>query len=222
MAPKLITMLTNNDETVGDAEDVFRACADLPCSCWGFKDVGLPLPRMKDLVATMKSAGKTTFLEVVTLAEGDGLAGARLAIDCGFDYLMGTVYYPSIGALFASSATKYFPFCGKVSGHPSILEGSPAAIAADAARLVAAGAAGVDVLAYRNKADPELVAAAVVRALKAPVVVAGSIDSFARVDAMKRLDPWGFTIGTALFQGRFGPDESFRGQLAAVLAHLSK
>jgi len=41
MAPKLITMLTYNDETVDDALSSFRECAGLVCDFWGFKDVGL-------------------------------------------------------------------------------------------------------------------------------------------------------------------------------------
>ena len=45
MAPKLITMLTYNDETVDDALSIFRECAGLVCDFWGFKDVGLPEDR---------------------------------------------------------------------------------------------------------------------------------------------------------------------------------
>ena len=37
MAPKLITMLTCNDETVNNALSIFRECADLDCDFWGFK-----------------------------------------------------------------------------------------------------------------------------------------------------------------------------------------
>lgn len=37
MAPKLITMLTYNDETVDDALSIFRECAGLLCDFWGFK-----------------------------------------------------------------------------------------------------------------------------------------------------------------------------------------
>jgi hypothetical protein len=85
-------MLTYNDETVDDALSIFRECAGLVCDFWGFKDVGLPEDRMKELVTAMKQAGKTMFLEVVSLTEEECLRGARIAVECGFDYLMDTVF----------------------------------------------------------------------------------------------------------------------------------
>jgi len=62
--PELIVMLTNNDETVGDALDAFRSAMDLPVKAWGFKDVGLPPKEMGALVDAMKQAGKSVYLEV--------------------------------------------------------------------------------------------------------------------------------------------------------------
>ena len=62
----------------------------------GFKDVGLQPGHMQKVVTAMKDAGKTTFLEVVSLSEEEGLRGARLAVELGFDILMGTVFFPSI------------------------------------------------------------------------------------------------------------------------------
>ena len=89
-------MLTYNDVTVEDAVAVFEDCADLPCICWGMKDIGLTRSQMKDLVNRMRAKGKTVFLEIVSLTEKECMAGARLAVDCRFDYLMGTVYYPAV------------------------------------------------------------------------------------------------------------------------------
>ena len=45
---------------------------------------------MQALVHEMKAVGKTTYLEVVSLSEEDGLRGAEFALDAGFDVLMGT------------------------------------------------------------------------------------------------------------------------------------
>ena len=93
MRPDIIIMLTHHDVTVPDAAEVFEQCKDLEqVKLWGFKNVGLPKPQMKALVKAMKDAGKTTFLEVVTYDEASCLDGAQTAIDCGFDYLMGTIY----------------------------------------------------------------------------------------------------------------------------------
>ena len=222
MAPQLITMLTYKDETVKNSFEVFDQCADLPASFWGFKDVGLPKPDMKRLVERMKARGKTTFLEVVSLTEKECLDGAGLALDCGFDYLMGTVYYDSVFRLMRGKATKFFPFAGKVSGHPSILEGPIPEIMADGRRMQDLGVAGFDLLAYRYTADAEALAEAFVQGVRVPVVLAGSIDGFPRLDVMKRIQPWAFTIGSAFFDKKFVPEGSFREQMASVLDYLRR
>ncbi len=53
MKPEIIIMLTNNDITVKNAEEVFESCKDLPAKKWGFKDVGLPKDEMIKLAAKM-------------------------------------------------------------------------------------------------------------------------------------------------------------------------
>jgi len=219
---ELIVMLTHNDETVQNAKETFLSCKDLPVKFWGFKNVGLPVLRMKDLVDTMRDAGKTTFLEVVTLTEEECLEGAKMAVDCGFDYLLGTVFYPSVADYCKKMQVKYLPFCGKVYGHPSILEGTPDEIADSALTLQNAGCRGTDVLAYRNKSEPEEVIRAVLKKVNFLVVVAGSIASFDRIDTVNTLNPWAFTIGSALFDGKFGSDKSFYGQLKAVCDYMNK
>ena len=65
-APRLIVMLTYNDMTVENAEEIFEKCKDTKAEFWGFKEAPLPLDRMKRLFARMKDCGKTTFLEVVS------------------------------------------------------------------------------------------------------------------------------------------------------------
>jgi hypothetical protein len=215
-------MLTHHDETVRDAFDVFDRCDDLPAELWGFKDVGLPEARMKRLVRRMKEAGKTTFLEVVSLTEPECLDGARLALECGFDYLMGTVFYDSVFRLLANQPIRFFPFCGEVRGHPSVLDGAIPRIVADGRRLEALGVAGFDLLAYRYTGDAEALAGAFIRGVRVPVVMAGSVDSFARLDALKRLAPWAFTIGGAFFEKKFVPGGAFREQVARVLEYMAQ
>ena len=222
MAPSLITMLTYNDETVKNSFEVFDQCAELPCTFWGFKDVGLPRDQMRRLVKRMKEAGKTTFLEVVTLTEKECLEGANIALDCGFDYLMGTVFNESVFRLMKGKATRFFPFAGKVSGHPSILEGPIPEIVADGARMEALGVDGFDLLAYRYTANAEALADAFIRGVRVPVVMAGSVDGFPRLDAVKRIAPWAFTIGSAFFDGKFVAGGSFRDQVARVLDYMGR
>ena len=169
----------------------------------------------------MKRAGKTTYLEVVTLREKDGLEGASMAAECGFDYLLGTVFYPSVAEFAHAHQLRYLPFCGKVTGHPSILGGTAEEIIADVERFGAAGCQGTDLLAYRHPQNPEGIMRKLVARVKLPVVVAGSISSFARIDTVMDVNPWKFTIGSALFEGKFGEKKAFRDQLKAVVDHMN-
>ncbi len=218
---KLIVMLTHNDQTVTDAIEIFDACKDLPVQHWGFKNIGLPVPQMKRLVADMKAAGKTTYLEVVTYTEEECLSAAKLAMECEFDCLMGTLYFPSVGEL-VKGKIQYFPFCGKVWDNPSKLGGSIDEIIADAKRLQALGCDGTDLLAYRHVEDPVALLKRFTKEVAFPTVVAGSIGSFERIDFMKELHPAGFTMGSALFTKNFVKDGSFRENLSAVYDYLNK
>lgn len=219
----LIIMLTNHDLTVPNAMEVFNECCDLPVQHWGFKDVGLPEDQMRELVRRMKDCGKTTYLEVVTYSEEECLRGAKLAIDCGFDYLMGTLYYPSVGKLFQNTSTKYLPFCGKVWGSPSILGESIDGIVDDAVCLSKSeGVAGLDLLAYRFPGDVPALIRTYMQKVPVPTVIAGSIDSTERLDFMKEVQPWGFTIGSALFASKYKPNSSVRENIQTVVDYLAK
>ncbi len=220
MIPNLIVMLTYNDQTIADALQVFESCKDLPVKFWGFKDVGLPVDQMKMLVSAIKKAGKVSFLEVVRYTEQECAESASLALECGFDYLMGTVFHKSVFELLKNQVIHYFPFCGRVSGSPSVLEGTIDGIIREAQELAGMGIAGFDLLAYRFTGDAETLFERFVREVKRPVVIAGSIDGFARLDKIKKINPWGFTIGTAFFDKKFVRNESFREQIESVNLYL--
>ena len=205
MKKKLFVMLTDNDETVANAKAQFLASADLPADEWGFKDVGLPLDQMIDLVKTMKAHGKRTNLEVVSLSEAEGLAGAKIAVAAGFDVLMGTVYYDSIRDYLKGTGVQYYPFCGKVYGHPSILDGTIEEIVADAKRLEEKGVEGIDLLSFRYTGNAMELLAEVVKAVKIPVISAGSVDRYQRIDDIAATGAEGLTMGSALFHGKFQP-----------------
>ena len=221
MRPEIIIMLTHHDVTVENAAEVFEACKDLPVKFWGFKNVGLPKDKMKELATAMKEAGKTTFLEVVTYDEQSCLDGAQTAIDCGFDYLMGTIYYDSVAKLLADNNMSYLPFVGKVSGSPSILEGTNEEIIANAKDLMAKGIKGFDILAYRHVVDGEKLAYEFCKAVDAQICIAGSINSFVRIDTMFDIGPWTFTMGSALFEKNFVPEGSFYDNLKAVADYMA-
>lgn len=219
MKSKIIIMLTHNDMTVKNAGEVFDSCKDLPVDFWGFKDVGLEKPLMAKLIGEMKTAGKQTFLEVVTYSEEDCMKGARLAVELGFDYLCGTVYHKSVLEYLKTQQIKYLPFCGKVSGSPSVLEGEFQDIIDDARKLLDMGVYGIDLLAFRHK-DGAGLAREYCKQISQPVVIAGSINSNDRIDFVNEIDPWAFTMGSALFTRNFVPDGDFRANLEKVVAYM--
>ena len=73
----LIVMLTHNDKTVKNANEIFDECKNSKATYWGMKEENLPLEKMKQLYKNMKQQNKTTVLEVVTYTEEEGLKGAK-------------------------------------------------------------------------------------------------------------------------------------------------
>lgn len=222
MKPEFILMLTYNDTTVKNAFEIFRECKDTPVTHWGFKDVGLPPNEMKELVQEMKRAGKTTYLEVVSLSEEEGLRGAKIAVDAGFDVLMGTVFFDSILDYLKDKPIKYYPFPGHIFGHPSIMDGTIAEVVNHAKFLESKGVPGMDLLSYRFIGDARQLLTEVVKSTNVPIVSAGSIDSYRRVAEVWMAGAWGFTIGSALFDKKFVPDGSFKDNTIAVCDWLAK
>ena len=220
MKSNLIVMLTHNDKTVHNALEVFESCKDLPVNFWGFKDVDLPKPEMRELIKAIKNAGKTTFLEVVSYTMEECLAGAEFAVDFGFDFLMGTLFFPEVWEFLKEKDIKYSPFVGKVSGSPSILEGTVDSMVEETVFLDSQGVHGVDLLAFRHKENPEKLAAEFISRSKVPVILAGSIDSFEKIEFVNNVNPWGYTMGSALFTQNFLPDGSFRQNLVKVVEKM--
>lgn len=202
--PQLIVMLTYNDHTVLDAAEIFARCKDSKAEFWGFKEAPLPLEQMKTLYRSMKDAGKTTFLEVVEYTERECLAGAQMAAECGCDVLMGTVFSDAVNVFCRDHGIRYMPFVGEIAGRPSVLTGTLAGMVAEAERYLAEGVYGIDLLGYRFTGDAAALNRKFVAALDAPVCLAGSINSYARLDEVKEAAPWAFTIGSAFFDGCFG------------------
>ena len=222
MKPEFILMLTYNDSTVKDALQIFRECKDAPVGHWGFKDVGLPPDEMKVLIQEMKAVGKTTYLEVVSLSEEEGLRGAKIAVEAGFDILMGTVFFDSILDYLKDKPIKYYPFPGHIFSHPSIMDGTIDEIVAHARFLESKGVPGMDLLSYRYIGDAPLLLREVVKATMVPIVSAGSIDSYKRLAEVWQSGAWGFTIGSALFDKKFIPDGTFLDNTIAVCDWLAK
>ena len=134
------------------------------------------------------------------------------------DWVLGGTH-ASDGAGILPDGVRYCPFPGKVVDHPSVLLGSIDEIATDAERLTGlAHVSGLDLLAYRHpSADHEALIREVVQRSSGPVIVAGSIATIDRVLAVSDAGAWGFTIGSAIFDGLLPGAPSVADQVRGVL-----
>ena len=219
-APVFIFMLTRRDATLPDALGVARQAIAAGVRHIGFKDIGAPRSTLAALAAELRAAGATSYLEVVSLDEASELASARLALEFGVDVLMGGVRPRAVAPIVREAPVRYFPFAGRVEGHPSVLAGDAAEIASSAAEIAALpGVDGLDLLAYRSAHDGAALTRQVCAAAGKPVVVAGSIDRPERIEAVRLTGAHGFTVGTAAVDGVFAATSpGLAGQLAAIQA----
>lgn len=199
-----IFMLTRNDRTIPDAREQLPAVLSAGVRHIGFKDIGLPLSALTDLNREIQQAGAKSYLEVVSLDRDSEIASVRAALTLGVDYLLGGTHVDDVLPLIEASGLRYYPFPGRITGHPSILEGSMMEIVASARDLASRdGVHGLDLLAYRADVDAAELIRAVCNTVVKPVVVAGSIDRAERIHAAVSGRAAGFTVGTAALDGRF-------------------
>lgn len=216
----LIVMLTHNDETVNNAHEIFEKCKNSDAKFWGFKEKSLPIEQMKNLYKYMKECGKTTFLEVVEYTEKEGLEGAKIALECGCDILMGTMFFDSINEFCKKNNLRYMPFVGNVTERPSILEGEIDEIIKEANEYLKKGVYGFDLLGYRYTGNAIELNERFVLEVNAPVCIAGSVNGYERLDELKNINPWSFTIGSAFFENKF--DGSFEEQINKVCEYVKQ
>ncbi|KMW60398.1 4-hydroxythreonine-4-phosphate dehydrogenase [Candidatus Rhodobacter oscarellae] len=214
-----ILMLTENDRTIADARARLEEALEGGARHIGFKDVGLPLEELRGLAAAIRAAGGRSYLEVVSLDEQSELASARAAVALDVDCLLGGTRAAAVTEVTRDHPLRYYPFPGRITGHPSVLEGPDRDIVASARALAdLEHVHGLDLLAYRFEGDVESLMQRVSAAVSKPVIVAGSIDSEARVRAVAQAGAAAFTVGTAAFAGAFPGAEGFVDQVRSILA----
>jgi methylglyoxal synthase len=220
MAFDFILMLTENDRTIPDARARLDEALEGGVRHIGFKDVGLPLAELRSLADAIRAAGGRSYLEVVSLDEDSEIASARAAVDLDVDVLLGGTRAEAVTGITRHHPVRYYPFPGRITGHPSVLEGPAEDIVASARALAALEHVhGLDLLAYRFAGDVPGLMAEVCAAVTKPVIVAGSIDRAERVEATAAAGAQGFTVGTAALAGAFPSDTAgFAGQVRAILA----
>jgi mannose-6-phosphate isomerase-like protein (cupin superfamily) len=230
MGLRFIFMLTRNDKTVEDAEQHLKVALAAGVHHIGFKDVGLPFTRLKELNTAIKKGGATSYLEVVSLDKESEVASAKAAVEIGVDILLGGTNVEAVLPILKGTNIQYYPFPGRIEGHPSVLAGSIDEVVDSAVQLAAMdGVHGLDLLAYRSRENVTGLMAAVCAAVDKPVIMAGSIGSRERIEIVRRSGAAGFTIGTAALDGDYPADSpeletqlrSIQRDVAGVNNHLS-
>ncbi|MFB2866437.1 hypothetical protein [Aeromonas sp. MdU4] len=213
--PIFIFMLTRNDSTIPDALDKVKEVLSAGIKHIGFKDIGLPFEQLQALSKAIRDGGGTVYLEVVSLDEESEVNSAKIALDLEVDVLMGGTRPEKVLPIIKGTNIHYYPFAGKISGHPSVLEGSIDEIVINAQHNAnLEGVSGLDLLAYRFKGDVPALIKNVCSAVNKPIYIAGSIDSKERIEAVVKGNAVGFTVGTAAL------DEVFQTEKKGLAAQI--
>jgi hypothetical protein len=216
---EFLFMLTKNDATVPDCLDVYDQVRGAQLSWVGFKDIGVPIETLRELVRRIRADGRNVVLEIVSTDPAAELNSVRVGIDLGVDLLMGGTSPDAALPLLVGSSIRYFPFPGTIVGHPSVLEGTLDTISRSAQELTAReGVAGLDLLAYRWKGDVPALIRGVVKASSGPIVVAGGIVDPEQIRIITAAGVWGFTIGGAVFDRLLVHGGSLRDQVDWALS----
>jgi hypothetical protein len=219
---EFIFMLTRDDRTIADAREVYESVVDTGVRHVGCKDVGLARAELAGLLADIRANGHTSYLEVVSETEEATLRSARTAAELRPDYLIGGTLIEPMQAIIAGTGVRFFPYVGRVIGHPCLLRGTVEEIVDDAHRAQGLGVDGINLLAYRYDGDVDALVEEVVGALAIPVIAAGSVDSAERIHALGKRGVWAFTIGTAALNGELVPGAPLAEQLRYVLDAASE
>ena len=228
-----IFMLTHGDKTIDNCLQVLDEVLPLGLEHIGFKDLGVPPPRLSELTRRIRQAGATSYMEVGSETPEACLQSARVAAELGVDRLLGGTDIAAVMPLLAGSDIAYFPFPGFPVDHPTKLKGRPEDVALHCRDFMSQGAAGVDLLAYRaTEADPIALVEAARAALdeagttngraRGELIVAGSIDGPEQLRALDAAGADGFTVGTAVFENSFAPGRNgVAAQVRAILDGLA-
>lgn len=216
-----IFMLTHHDKTVQNCLDVYDSLSGIGLKHVGFKDVGVDKATLKELTRRIKADGCIAYVEVVSQTPETIRQSITASAELGVDRVLGGQDIKLAMDTFKGGGPSYYPFPGKPIGHPTKLGGTAAEVEEDCRRAVASGCPGVDLLAYRaTEADPLDLIRAARRGVgdKGYLIVAGSIDSPARIKAVAAAGADAFTIGSAVFEEAFAQGvKGVRDQCKAVL-----
>ena len=214
-----IMMLTRNDRTVEDADEVVESIIEWGVTHIGFKDIGVSPAVMRSVVRKIRAVGAVSYLEVVSTTPEAVATSLTAGRDLGVDHILGGTDIQAAKGILKDLAG-YYPFPGLPAGHPTKLGGSAVLIADHCRAARAAGCGGVNLLAYRaTETDPlDLVRAARGALNGGRLIIAGSVKSREQIHALAEAGADAFTIGSAAFDGSFSPSKgSLRSQIRDIL-----
>jgi hypothetical protein len=219
---KAVVMLTDNDLTVDNAADFFISAKDAPVQNWGFKSIGQPHNVMYALAETIKSAGKNLFLESITFTEEEYKFLAEFSKKAGVDCVLGTIYNRGLHEALNEAGVLYCPFVGKTPGFPGRIIKSRDEIMADLREAIDYGVGSVSIPAYMHDkmSGREILSMLREEAPDLPIIVAGRVKTYERIDEMFELNT-SFTIGGALFRGELTKG-SFRDNVESLSQYMEK
>ena len=152
--------------------------------------------------------------------EEDCIRAAEQCIAGGAQHMLGTPYYPSVQKMLDEAGVTYSPFPAL---DPDSRMRRPIPEVVDCAMgFERAGCDGFTISAFRYLGgDPEELLRALDDATEMPFRIAGSVNSYERLDFVKSLkNLTGFTIGGAFFENKFG--ETFAENVTRVCEYLAK
>ena len=124
MGLRFIFMLTRNDRTVADARSNSKPRSASASGTSASRISACRSMQLKSLNAAIKAGGASSYLEVVSLDRDSEIVSAKAAVDIGVDVLLGGTRVDDVLPILRGTGIRYFPFAGRISGHPSVLEGT--------------------------------------------------------------------------------------------------
>jgi hypothetical protein len=222
MAFDFILMLTENDRTIADARARLDEALEGGVRHIGFKDVGLPVADLRAPCPRRsgRPGGGPTWRSSASMPTARWHPPAPPSISMSMCLLGGT-RAEKVTDITRHHPVRYYPFPGRITGHPSVLEGPASDIVASARALAALEHVhGLDLLAYRYTGD--------VPAPDDRCEHGGRETGHRRRQHRQRDEgrgrgraagAQGFTVGTAALAGAFPAETGdFAGQVRAILA----
>jgi phosphoribosylformimino-5-aminoimidazole carboxamide ribonucleotide (ProFAR) isomerase len=218
----VIFMPTWYDVTIYNVIDVFEEVKDSGIKHFGFKDIGPEESVYEELVKRCQKHGMTIYLEIVKSTLQEHLDSVKMGVRLGVDHIIGgkPEFAEQSLKLLKGTNIKYWPYVGKVIGHPCKLFGKIEEIIEQAKKLEEMGVDGLNVLSYRyEEGRAEDLVKAVKESVSIPIIATGWINTFEKIRKMTELGVWGITVGgTSILARKLVPGGSISDQLKAVLA----